>query len=235
PAPASSGPRAPRRPLTAPACAGGPGKRRRLLVRLGWGRWPHLGPPDGRLTMRRCFALGLLGLALGAPGARAAAPPADTAALAARAQAFLKAHCYRCHGEGGAVEGGINYILDINKLIQRRKVTPGESAKSRLYQRVARGQMPPRSVKARPSAAEVEALRRWIDAGAPGVRPAAERVLVTDAQVFEVILDDLDTLDRRARRFTRYFSLAPLANTGAGPDELRTYTNALAKLLNRLS
>ena len=38
-----------------------------------------------------------------------------------------------------------------------------------------------------------------------------------------------------ARRFLRYFSLAPIANAGAGDDELQTYRNALAKLLNSLS
>jgi hypothetical protein len=59
--------------------------------------------------------------------------------------------------------------------------------------------------------------------------------LLTDAAVFEVILADLEKQERRARRFTRYFSLAPLANGGAGPDELQTYRNALAKLLNSLS
>src|SRR5262249_3147932 len=53
--------------------------------------------------------------------------------------------------------------------------------------------------------------------------------------VLAVILADLDGLDKRSRRFTRYFSLAPLANAGLADDELQTYRNALAKLLGGLS
>src|SRR5262249_20332514 len=56
-----------------------------------------------------------------------------------------------------------------------------------------------------------------------------------EATVLEWVLADLDKMDRRRRRFARYFSLVPLANAGHGPDELRTYRNALAKLLNSLS
>jgi WD40 repeat protein len=59
--------------------------------------------------------------------------------------------------------------------------------------------------------------------------------VVSDAEVYDLILADLDRQEKRARRFTRYFSLAPLANAGAGPDELATYRRALAKLLNSLS
>ena len=47
--------------------------------------------------------------------------------------------------------------------------------------------------------------------------------------------DDLEKLDRRSRRFARYFSLAHLYNLGLSADELQTYRNALAKLLNSLS
>src|SRR5207248_1345816 len=59
--------------------------------------------------------------------------------------------------------------------------------------------------------------------------------LVTDAVVFARILADLETLDRRSRRFVRYFTLTNLANAGLGDDELQTYRNALAKLVNSLS
>ena len=41
----------------------------------------------------------------------------DPAALAARAQAVFKANCYRCHGQDGAIEGGLNYVADLGKLV----------------------------------------------------------------------------------------------------------------------
>ena len=42
-------------------------------------------------------------------------------------------------------------------------------------------------------------------------------------------------MDRRARRFQRYFTLAPLHNAGLSDEELQTYRNALNKLVNSLS
>ncbi len=191
----------------------------------------------------RWITLGLLLAASGgaAPGvAPPARPPSsipspEHAALPSRAHTILKANCYRCHGQEGAVEGGLNFILDRDKLIARRKVLPGHAEKSPLYRRVAAGRMPPTGQSPRPSPADLIVLKRWIDAGAPPARPTIQPNLVTDAAVFELVLADLEKQEKRARRFTRYFSLAPLANAGAGPDELQTYRNALAKLLNGLS
>src|SRR5262245_16561194 len=158
----------------------------------------------------------------------AAAPPSDGAPLAAQAFTVLRKHCYRCHGQDGAVEGGLNYILDRDKLAARKKLTA-------LMMRTERGRMPPPEVKVRPTAEEIAALRRWVEAGAPREQPAAQRQLVSEAKVLQWVLADLENTDRRGRRFLRYFSLAPLANAGAGPDELRTYRNAVSKLLNSLS
>ncbi|MBY0514721.1 MAG: WD40 repeat domain-containing protein [Gemmataceae bacterium] len=49
------------------------------------------------------------------------------------------------------------------------------------------------------------------------------------------VLADLAGMDRRARRFQRYFTLTHLYNAGLGDEELQTYRNALAKLVNSLS
>ncbi len=171
-------------------------------------------------------------LALAAP-AFAAAPA--TPGLAPRALAVLEAHCHKCHGKDGSVEGGLNFILDREKLVARRKIVPGDPAASPLLKRVLSGRMPPATEKHRPSPAEVAALREWIAAGAPALTPKREPVLISEARVQEWVLSDLETLPRRERRFTRYFSLVPLANAGAGPDELRTQAKALTKLLNSLS
>jgi WD40 repeat protein len=194
----------------------------------------------------RWIVLGVVALAVGSNKSPGVAPPhykakwtklapAEQAVLASRAQAVLKSHCYRCHGQDGAVEGGMNFILDREKLVSRRLVILGQADKSPLYRKVAGNKMPPPSEKTRPSAADLAVLKRWIDHGAPSTRPATEVPLITDAAVYEIILRDLDKVDRRARRFTRYFSLAPLANAGHGPDELKTYRNALGKLINSLS
>ena len=113
----------------------------------------------------------------------AAAPPhvPDRPSLAIKAEAVLRKHCYRCHGQDGAVEGGFNFILEHEKLVSRRKIVPGKPDESSLYRRITSGKMPPASESIRPDKAELAILRDWIEAGAPGVRPSTERVLVQES------------------------------------------------------
>ena len=159
----------------------------------------------------------------------------DKSSLARQAQAVLKANCYRCHGEGGNVEGGMNYVLDLERLVARKKVVPGKPENSPLFKRVASGKMPPPDESPRPSDADKLALRRWIEAGAPPLAPPKARTFITQADVEAAILADLEGMDRRSRRFMRYFTLTHLHNAGLSADELQTYRNALAKLINSLS
>jgi mono/diheme cytochrome c family protein len=163
----------------------------------------------------------------------AAAP--ESRDLARQAQAILKANCHRCHGQEGAVEGGFNYLLDLGKLVVRKKVLPGNAEQSPLYKRVAAGKMPPPGEQPRPSAADLAVIKQWIDTGAPSEKPSIQRAIVTEEDVQTKVLADLARREKRARRFTRYFSLAAVANSGAGGDELATYRHALSKLLNSLS
>jgi WD40 repeat protein/mono/diheme cytochrome c family protein len=179
---------------------------------------------------RRAVALCLL-LPAVAP-LRADEPNAD---LARRAHAVLETNCWRCHGKDGNVEGGMNYILDRERLVARRKLIPGKPDESPLYKRVAAGKMPPPGEHPRPSADDVALLRQWIEAGAPAPKPIVVRAPVTDDVVMAWILADLEKQERRSRRFQRYFSLAPLANAGAAADELETYRRGLSKLINSLS
>lgn len=174
-----------------------------------------------------------LALLLAAPHASAA--DADKQVLAAKARDILKTHCYRCHGQDGSVEGAMNYVADLAKLVARKKVVPGDPDGSRLFLRVEDGTMPPPDEKPRPSAEEVAVLKKWIEAGAPGAEAVAPRTAITEADVREFILADLSTIDRRARRFQRYFTLTHLHNAGLSQEELQTYRNALAKLVNSLS
>src|SRR5260370_36388326 len=70
-------------------------------------------------AMRQLLA-GLLCWSLLAAMASAAEP--DKAALAQKAQAVLKANCYRCHGQDGGFERCMNFILDTAKLVTRKKI-----------------------------------------------------------------------------------------------------------------
>src|SRR5271168_3053851 len=83
---------------------------------------------------------------------------AEDADLATKARAVLKANCYRCHGQEGAVEGGMNYILDFDKLVQRKKVIAGQPDKSPLFKKVVNNLMPPPDELPRPTDADREIL-----------------------------------------------------------------------------
>lgn len=155
--------------------------------------------------------------------------------LAAKAHSILKANCYRCHGQDGVFEGGMNHILDPVKLIARKKIVPGKPNESPLLLRIEKGTMPPAGEEPRPTAADKAILKDWIAAGAPPAAPTVARTTIDTSAVTRWILSDLDTIDRRSRRFMRYFSLVPLYNQGLGDDELQTYRNALSKLINSLS
>ncbi len=180
-----------------------------------------------------CFSIALAGLLLAALPVGAAEPePSD---LARKAHGVLKTHCYRCHGQDGAVEGGMNYVLDLPKLVQRKKVIPGSADKSPLYKKLVNNLMPPPDEKPRPGPADLAVLKEWIEAGAPKVSSSPARATLSEGDVLALILADLEKLDRRGRRFARYFSLAHLHNAGLSDDELQTYRNALSKLINSLS
>src|SRR4029077_12924336 len=122
----------------------------------------------------------------------------------------LQTNCYRCHGKDGQHEGKLNDALDVSGLRESQFIVPGDASKSRLLARIAKGQIPPPDETPRPTPADVGRLRAWIDAGAPA--PAAAVIAVVppnDVEVYRLILADLERLDRRARRFQRYFSLVP--------------------------
>ncbi|HEY1378946.1 MAG TPA: c-type cytochrome domain-containing protein, partial [Gemmataceae bacterium] len=165
------------------------------------------------------------------------AGPAPAADLARDALAVLRANCHRCHGQDGSREGGFGAVLDIAALRERGLVVPGDAERSKLLRRVVKGQMPPADEAPRPSPADVAALKAWIDAGAPAppVADAPSWPIPDNARLWSLVLADLERLDRRARRFQRYFTLAPLARAGLPESALQSYRVGLAKLLNSLS
>jgi mono/diheme cytochrome c family protein len=106
----------------------------------------------------------------------AGAAPADSSesqhAYERDIRPIFKAHCFQCHGEGGAREGGLD--LRLRKLTVQGgdsgpAIVPGDTAASRLLDRVRSGEMPPIDKKL--SAREIDTLQAWIAAGAPTARP----------------------------------------------------------------
>lgn len=172
-------------------------------------------------------------IALLACGTAGALTPEE---LAVKAEAVLRAHCYRCHGQKGSDEGGFNYVLDPVKLIAEQKIVPGQAAKSTLIERISEGEMPPEGESPRPNTEEMAALKEWVDAGAPAFgTPAPNRSFISNDAVVREIQKDLAKRNPLDRQFQRYFTLVHLYNAGISDDGLQTYRHALSKLVNSLS
>ncbi len=162
------------------------------------------------------------------------ADPAD--ALGDQARSILQAHCAGCHGGGKAAKGGFGFVLDRDQLVSRLLVVPGKAGQSELFLRIQHGEMPPPARKARPKPAELTVLKRWIDAGAPAFdKPLQLARVLSEGEVPGAILADLEQLDPRRRRFTRYLTLTHLAFAKRPAKDLQTTRAAAAKLLNSLS
>jgi tetratricopeptide (TPR) repeat protein len=167
----------------------------------------------------------------------ACAEETSAADLARAARGILQKYCHRCHGQDGVSEGGFNYVVDLKQLVARRRVVPGEPAKSRLLKRIRSDDepMPPADEKSRPSADEIGAVERWIRAGAPVDEPASARAFVAPEDVYRAIRDDLERAEPGRRASLRYFSLTHLHNAGLSAEQLQSYRHGLSKLVNSLS
>jgi hypothetical protein len=159
--------------------------------------------------------------------------PSDT--LARQAHEVLRNNCYRCHGEQGSAEGGLDYILDRQRLVAEEKVVPGNVDGSSLLARVIAGEMPPAGESPAPSADDVALLKQWVAEGAADFSDRSAREFITDDQFIAAIAADLEQSKERDRRYLRYFTLTHLHNAGATPEDLQNHRLALAKLINSLS
>src|SRR4029079_10429819 len=111
-----------------------------------------------------------------------------------------------------------------------------------IYQRLAvrkngAGDMPPQSARERPSNEDKEAIKAWLDSGAPDFSMAkSERPKVLLKDLFKSVRDLLREARREERESLRFFTLHHLHNNPSVSDaDLRLYRAALSKALNSLS
>jgi mono/diheme cytochrome c family protein len=90
--------------------------------------------------------------------------------LAEEARGVFKAKCAGCHGPDlPKPKAGFGYVLDLARVAANREmVIPGQPAESELWALVEHDEMPPADSPHGPlTAAQKEAIRSWIAAGAP--------------------------------------------------------------------
>jgi len=177
---------------------------------------------------------------LGAIAAGAAFGEEPNRELAKAARGVLKTHCYRCHGLEYKVPrlDMLNHqrLLTPQPGDETTYITPGDLEKSDIWTRMGVQQdMPPESVEKRPSAEEIEIVKKWIEAGAPKPSDAA-RELLEEQTVLDQIRDHLQSKRREDRKHQRYLTLTNLHNNPSVTNaDLRVYRAAFSKLINSLS
>lgn len=90
--------------------------------------------------------------------------------LAKNAWAVLEKHCIACHGEGkGKYRASPIDKGTLAKLIEKKHIVPGKPDESPVYTLMIDKDdpMPPKKVKERPTDAEVNSIKVWIEKGAP--------------------------------------------------------------------
>ncbi|MEY4546200.1 MAG: Serine/threonine-protein kinase pkn1 [Pseudomonadota bacterium] len=193
------------------------------------------------------------GVAPAAAGDPAASGTArsDIAALArGAAENILASNCGRCHGpalDSSRARAGMNYIDDMERLVQAGVIVPLSATRSRIVQRMLRGEMPPiSSGLPRVTSSDIAIVSDFIDNPRfwPGAAPAAP-VVVRDCstsgqllgfdELFRAVKLDLARADNDDAPFYRYVSLTNRYTAGICGDALDHDRQALIKMLNMLS
>ncbi len=164
--------------------------------------------------------------------------------LARQARKVFETHCYRCHGKDGSRSGRFGHALDVRKMTETGELVPGKPAASRVFARVTDKEdpMPPLDVKEKLKSAEIDILRRWIEAGAPDFQepqdpPRVKRKPVELVDTYQAMHDHLMKHKQTgSAHFQRFFTLTHLHNNNQITDsQMRLYRAGLAKMLNSLS
>ena len=158
--------------------------------------------------------------------------------LAQDAYAIFEGSCLICHGTDGAYRETL--LIDHPSLVANQTVVPGNPDSSELYKRLLgptdRGAQMPLG-QPQLSAAAIDTIRHWIQAGAPDWTSTAAplRRFVPPSEVLKAIDAHVNTISPFDRPFARYFTMTHLYNAGVPSDILGEYRKALAKLVNSLS
>lgn len=162
------------------------------------------------------------------------------------AENVLNANCGYCHGPNlteQSAKAGMNYINDIERLVETGKIIPMNSAGSRVVQYMQNGSMPPPGsgypvVKE----SEIAIVSAFIDN--PRYWPGVADTNCEDANQIETFDDlyqdinrDLSGEDADDRLFFRYISISNRFTAGVCADslEMDRERQSMVKMLNMLS
>jgi mono/diheme cytochrome c family protein len=170
----------------------------------------------------------------------------DEAKLAkAAAENVLAANCGQCHGPAltpQQAQAGMNYIDNIDKLVETGKIVPLNAAGSRIIQRMVKGEMPPVTTGRTVSAADINIVseyinnpRFWPDVASQVADCSDKNQAVDNDILYQEINRDLGGEDKADRVFLRYISITNRFTAGTCADALDKDRDALTKMMNMLS
>lgn len=161
--------------------------------------------------------------------------PFDTV-LGREVKAILEANCAGCH-QAPAKSGGIDFILDLNAMVDNQKLVPGQKDESSIYVRMFQQSMPPANVQERrPTFSQIDLVGRFIDELPPLAADRCEPLpFVSTDELIRAMAEDVAGLDDEDALFTRYLTLTYNSNAGGCGRELDRQRFALFKTINSVS
>lgn len=161
----------------------------------------------------------------------------------ASAENVLRANCGQCHGPDltpAAARAGMNFIDDIDALVNEGKIQPLDSESSPVVRRMRDGSMPPlNSNGPRPSTQDIELVADFVDNPLfwPEYRApeSCEGQFISFDDLYAQLQDDLREFDRDDRERIRYVTLTNRYNAGVCGDAMDRERFAIVKLLNMVS
>ena len=112
------------------------------------------------------------------PASNPASPVSPALTFEKDVRPILKEHCFRCHGEGEKLKGGVD--LRLRRFMEKlskdgdRIMVPGQPDESEMVSQIRDGDMPPKSKKLPDE--EIATIAQWIAQGAKTARPEPEQV-----------------------------------------------------------
>ena len=156
--------------------------------------------------------------------------------VAQDAYLILEQKCLTCHGPNGPFTEEL-IIESAAQLVGSGAVVRGVPVQSELFRRLLDEDEAKRMPLGQPqlSAAEIQKIGAWIQAGAPSWDIEHDVNFITTDEMLTTIQNHLETLSAFDRPSARYFTTTHLYNAGEGPEVLRAAAIALSKLVNSLS
>jgi len=156
--------------------------------------------------------------------------------LGQEVQSILQANCGQCHSNGVA-SGDMDYVLNLDALIDNGKVVPGDKEDSQLYTRMLQQSMPPAFIREqRPNTGQIDLVGRFIDELPPRVQDQCDpNEFLTSDEMIAAMAQDIAGLDEEDQLFTRYLTVTYSSNAGDCGRDLDRQRYALFKGINSVS